>query len=117
MHWCVVALLTLVLAGCGQAHDAKSKVSDFMSDNMTLDDYDIVGWTELKTTHLVSDSMIRVMHSRAEAEGLVKPGTPYAARTPRLKFIQVRYALRGDTLRRTFYLDEPVSGVVSFKEN
>lgn len=107
----------LLLGSCGQGYDAKSKVEDFMADNMTLDDYDIVGWTELKSTHLVSDSTIRVMHARAEAAGTVKRGTQYVPRTPKLRFVQVRYAQAGDTLRRTFYLDEALTGIVAFKEN
>lgn len=114
---CLVALSALTLAGCGEAHKAHSRVEDFMAASMAAEDCDIVGWTEMKTTHSLSDSVLHAIRTRATESGLVKPGAQYAARSPRLRFVQVRCAVNGDTLRRTFYLDEQLSGVVGVKEN
>jgi hypothetical protein len=110
-------LSIILLSGCGQEHEIKTVVKDFMKTNMTLDDYKIIGWSKLGETYFVSDSIIQVMRTNAEQNKLVKPNTEYTPRTEKLYFIQVKYAMSQDTIKQTFYLNDPSSGVVCFKNN
>lgn len=108
-------LSVILLSGCGQEHEIKTVVKDFMKDNMILDDYKILEWSKLGDTYFVSDSIIQVMRTDAEQNKLVNPGTNYTPRTEKLHFIQVKYAVYQDTIKQTFYLDSLNSGVVCFK--
>ncbi len=110
-----MALAALLLLSCGEGHDSKTLVKDFMKHNMILDDYKIIGWSQLKDTYFVSDSMTNVMHKNAELSGLVKQGVRYTPSTEKLKFIQVEYKVYEDTLKQTFYFDDKLTGVVCVK--
>lgn len=108
----VVAAAAL-LVGCGQTHDAKTKVREFMDTQMQLADYDIVEWGRADSTFFVSDSMVQVM--RANAAGKVK--AQYAKPTPKLLYIYVRYTSGdNDTVKQTFYLDDKMTGIVAYKQ-
>lgn len=110
-----MALSALLLLSCGEGHGSKTLVKDFMKHNMVLDDYKIIGWSQLKDTYFVSDSMTNVMHKNAELSGLVKQGAKYTPPTEKLRFIQVEYTVNEDTLKHTFYLDDKLTGIVSIK--
>lgn len=112
-----LALSATLFVGCGQNGKSHAVIEEFMEDSMTLDDYDIVGWGNLGTTHFVSDSALDMMRAQAAASGLVKKEVSYTPRTGILNFIQVKYATGKDTIRQTFYLDEQLTGVVGFKNN
>lgn len=103
------------LLSCGEGHESKAIVKDFMKRQMSLDDYDIIRWSELKDTYFVSDSMVNVLRKNAELAGKTKQGVKYAAPTDRLRFIQVDYTIDEDTVQQTFYLDDHFRGVVCFK--
>lgn len=111
----MMCLSALLFAGCGQAHKNHTMIETFMESEMGLKDYDVVTWSEPKSTFFVSDSMLQVIRKKAEREALVKRGVNYTASTEKLNFIQVKYVLGRDTLRSTFYLDDKLTGVVAVK--
>jgi hypothetical protein len=117
IYSCIMLLSIILLSGCGQEHEIKTIVKDFMKDNMTLDDHKVIEWSKVGDTYFVSDSIIQVMHTHAEQDKLVKPNTSYMPRTEKLYFIQVKYAVSQDTIKQTFYLDDQMSGVVCFKKD
>lgn len=107
----------LLFASCGQSHTAKSSVKVFIKEQMHLEGYDVLAWSKLDSTFRVTDSALVKMHTLAEQQHTVKPGTKYAPRTNKLFLITVRYKLNEDTLMSTFYLDDTASGVVGVKKD
>lgn len=108
-----LVLPALLLAGCGQRHKAQSKVEDFMKEQMGISHYDVVSWSPLDSTFFLSDSMVNVMRIKAPT----KDKKAYVKATPKVHFITLKYAVKKDTLSQTFYLDEPLSGIVAVKPN
>lgn len=111
-------ILGMVLfISCGQDHDTKSLVKHFMKEQMALDDYDVLAWSDIDSTSHVKDSMLIVMHQKAIKDKIVKKGTTYTKRSPNLNLISVRYKVGDDTLMSTFYLDDKMTGIVGVKNN
>ncbi len=105
----------MVLAACGEDHQVKSHVKQFMSEQMLLPDYDIISWSDLDSTNHVKDSILQVMHTEAIKGKIVKAGTKYQRRTDKLNMISVKYAVDKDTMTSTFYLDDKLTGIVGVK--
>lgn len=111
----MMALFAALFSGCGQSHDAKNMVKEFMTTQMGIADYDVVQWGRLDSTFFVSDSMVRVMRNNALAK--VKEPSAYAKPSQKLLYLNVRYAIGDDTIKQTFYLNDKLTGIVSYKEN
>lgn len=108
----------MLFASCGQSHDVKSHVKQFMKSEMGLDDYDIIAWSDIDSTSRVTDSMLNVMRQNAAKEKVVKAAKPvYTKRTDKLNLITVTYSVGKDTLQSTFYLDDKLSGIVGVKKD
>lgn len=108
-----MALAAALLAGCGQGREAKGLVKEFMASQMGISDYDVVQWGALDSTFFVSDSMVSVMRHQMAA----KVKGDYAKPSPKLLYLNVRYAIGKDTVKQTFYFDDKLTGVVSLKNN
>lgn len=111
------ALALLVLASCGQGHDAKSRVKAFMKKEMTISDFDVLAWSKVDSTFRVTDSMLVVMREAASASGLVKGNPAYVLKTNKLNRITLTYVSGVDTLVNTFYLDDNLQGIVGVKRD
>ena len=111
----MMALFATLFTGCGQSHDAKNMVEEFMTTQMGINDYDVVQWGRLDSTFFVSDSMVQVR--RKNASHKVKGQEAYAKPSQKLLFLNVRYAIGNDTIKQTFYLNDKLTGIVSYKEN
>ncbi len=109
----IVALLIALLTGCGQGYEAKGLVKEFMTEQMDISDYDVVQWGPLDSTFFVSDSMVNVM--RLQVADKVKGN--YTKSSPKLLYINVKYAIEKDTVKQTFYFDDRMTGVVALKNN
>ncbi len=108
-----MALLAALFVGCGQSHDARKTVKEFMASQMGIADYDVIEWGGLDSTFFVSDSMVQVMrHSTPQ-----KVKAQYVKYSPKLLYLNVKYAVGSDTVRQTFYLDDKLTGVVAYKQN
>lgn len=88
-----------------------------MTEQMGLKDFDVIAWSNIDSTHHVKDSMLDVMHRKAEEDKVVKAGTKYQPRTGKLNLMTVRYKIGNDTLMSTFYFDDKFEGIVGVKRD
>lgn len=114
-HIIGMVLLAALSVGCGQDRQARSLVEEFVKSDMSIEDFDVLRWSGIQSACFVSDSIVRVMRQRAVECKQVKPSTKYHQRTDDLKFIHVMYVTQKDTVKQTFYLDDAMTGIVSFK--
>ena len=75
-------------------------------------------FSRLDSTTFVSDSMAHMMRMKMANNPLFKPEMNYQKghKTRKLYFIRVKYRIEKDTILQTFYFDDELSRVVSFKE-
>lgn len=111
----ILAFAAVLFASCGKGYDTKSHVKQFISENMYLDGYDVLAWSNVESTFHVSDSALYAMRQLAVKNHIVKAGTKYSPRTEKLNMISIRYKLKDDTLMNTFYLDDKLTGIVGVK--
>lgn len=113
MHKSVITFLlllaTVALSSCGEQQKAKSIVKDFIADGLHQDDYSVIEWGRQDSSFHVSPAMLKAMR----ASGV--KGTAYVNPTEKLILQRVTYVTPEDTIRQTFYLDETITGVVSYK--
>lgn len=110
------AALLLLVTSCGQQHTAEGLVSDFIETNALHPEKMIEReFQRLDSTRFVNDSAISVM--QAKENDLFKSDISYEVATAgqMLYYLRVKYVYEGDTIRNTFYLDEQLEHVVSFK--
>lgn len=110
-------LLSLLLTGCGERHKAQHIIDEFLKQHLVSDSYDIESLTELDSTFYVTDSMVQLMHKRADANPMFKPSISYQPRTKKLLFMHVKVTQNGQAHRQTFYFDSTLAGIVSFKND
>ena len=112
MHkYIIIGIALLLLASCGQQQRAKSVVKDFVQEQLHKD-VSYLDFADVDSTHVLSDSIIQAMRSRA---GKSIQYQNYQGKT--LMHIRVKYLLDKDTCSATFYLDKEMTGVVAFKRN
>lgn len=108
--------LCLQLMSCGQQHDAEQLVEQFI-DKYAVAPEQIENRTfqHLDSTKLISDSLIGVMQQRRHE--LFKDDIDYPAQSAysKLYYLGMYFTYQGDTLRRTFYIDESLEHIVAFK--
>ncbi|WP_279148065.1 hypothetical protein [Segatella bryantii] len=117
----VTTLLTL--SSCGDSYKAKSMAKDFMSENMTTDNYRNLRFTNIDSTRYVSDSLIQVL--RKTPIDLFKKEIKYdtnAKATSTLLYIRAKYDYtteKGDTIhyQNTFYFDKTLEHLLAVKQN
>ena len=112
--------MILLLASCGQQHQARTLVDDFMEANLADPKaLNGVSYASLDSTRVISDSLIGVMRSLAKQNPRFKSDIAYAERkSTRLLYItRVDYCLNQDSCQDTYYLDDSLTGVVAFKSN
>ncbi len=119
----LVAIVALVVAmaftGCNREKSkAESMVKDFLKENLVENDFKVMDFSRLDSTTFVSDSMAHMMRMKMANNPLFKPEMNYQKghKTRKLYFIRVKYRIEKDTILQTFYFDDELSRVVSFKE-
>ena len=119
----LVAIVALVVAmaftGCNREKSkAESMVKDFLKENLVENDFKVMDFSRLDSTTFVSDSMAHMMRMKMANDPLFKPEMNYQKghKTRNLYFIRVKYRIEKDTILQTFYFDDELSRVVSFKE-
>lgn len=105
----------VLLAGCGRDKEQRTIVENFIESDMGITNYDVVDWSKPKIARFVTDSMVMQMRNDASRARLVKGSPKYVAKTDSLQYMSVVYVVGEDTVRQTFYLDDKLSGIVSFK--
>ena len=119
----LVAIVALVVAmaftGCNREKSkAESMVKDFLKENLVENDFKVMDFSRLDSTKYVSDSIFNRMRVSNLQDSRFKQPLRLvdAPRTEKLHFIRVKYRVEKDTLVQTFYFDDEVSRIVSFKE-
>ena len=110
-----VALLTLFSA-CGRRQTAKSVVNDFIEQNaLSPEKMTAREFSSLDSTKFLNDSIVLSMQKRGHE--LYKHGISYEQSSSGriLYYLRMKCVYENDTLQQTFYLDENLTSVVSFK--
>lgn len=113
----IILMSVLAFASCGESHEAKGQVKEFMANAMGLKDYDVIAWSSIDSTSHVTDSMLTVMHKKAVQDKIVKGNPAYAKRTQKMGIITVAYSVNNDTVQNTFYLADKQQGIVGVKKD
>ena len=119
----LVAIVALVVAvaftGCNREKSkAESMVKDFLKENLVENDFKVMDFSRLDSTTFVSDSLFQLMREKGAKDSRFKQPLDFSddAKTKKLLFIRVKYRIEKDTILQTFYFDDELSRVVSFKE-
>ena len=106
----------LLLVSCGQQHQAKSLVKDFVKANAN-EEIDITSFSDLDSTKVISDSLLQVMRTNAMSDPLFKKGFQFTAERTgsTLLYIRMKYGEDSLGLSKTFYFDKDLTGIVAFK--
>ena len=108
-------LAVLLLTGCGQQHQAKSLVKDFVKEH-AIEELHITDFSDLDSTKVISDSVFLAMQQNAAKDPLFKDVdfSDLKASSP-LLFIRMRYQKDTLELYKTFYFDKNLSAIIAFK--
>jgi len=111
-----VVFMSIVVASCGKQYSAKGLAEDFIEKNAVAPEKMLYReYSDLGTTTLISDSVILSMQQRGHE--LFKRDIEYSSKSSGnlLYYLRMKYVYEGDTLQQTFYLDENLTQIVSFK--
>ncbi|MBP1541255.1 MAG: hypothetical protein ILA25_03695 [Prevotella sp.] len=104
----IIGVALLLLTSC-ERQQAKSTIRDFVEAHIDSD-ADLLEFSVLDSTHVISDSLLDAMRSQNTAD--------YATRKDsKLLFMRVRYLSGVDTCSATFYLNPDLEDVVAYKKN
>lgn len=108
--------ISLLLVACGQQRDAEQLVEKFIEQYAVApEEIKNVSFQRLDSTKLISDSLVIVMQQRSHE--LFKEGIDYPVKSEggKLYFVSMNFTYKGDTLRKTFYMDESLEHIIAFK--
>lgn len=112
--------LVLLSVACGQQHQAKGVIRDFVSQNATDPSAgSAVSIVKFDSARVLSDSVIATMRTNADTISRYRKPMKYAdgPTGKKLYYARVAYTLDGEEYSETFYLDEHLTRVVAFKTN
>lgn len=116
----IIGMAVLLLASCGQQHDAERIVKDFMETNMK-DGAQVssLDFDDMDSTKLITDSVITRIRATAKEAALYKSDIRYSGRNgvKKLYILRARYYVNKEEQCDTYYLDAGLTGVVAFKTN
>lgn len=115
----IMCSVVLLLASCGQQHNAESTVKDFMEQNLkepsSLDD---INFNDIDSTRYLNDSVVTVMRQTAKSVATqYKSDIRYGSEPIGKSLITARidYTVGGKSYTDTYYLDKELTRVVAFK--
>lgn len=115
-----IMVATLLLIGCdAEKSTAKKLVKDFLKENLVNNDFKVMSFSALDSTKHITDSVFKVMRAEAEQDKAFKKDIQFAEgpKTKKLYYIRIKYRLDNDTCLQTFYLDDQLTRVVSFRNH
>lgn len=106
-----------VLSSCGEKHEAKATVEQFLTENLLEAEPRDVKIERLDSTNFLVDSVIVKLQDDAQHSPIYKKGVTFAARPEKqgLVWVLVSYANNGKQFRQTFYLTRDCQKVVAVK--
>ena len=110
----------LLFASCGQQHQAKEVISDFLDKHVTEPSArSSITVEKFDSTRVLSDSVIQRM--RANADTVKRYVTPihYAPGdiSRKLYVARISYTVHDVEFSDTYYLDDQLTRVIAFKSN
>lgn len=115
-----IMVATLLLIGCdAEKSTAKKLVKDFLKENLVNNDFKVMSFSALDSTKHITDSVFKVMRAEAAQDKAFKKDIQFAEgpKTKKLYYIRIKYRLDNDTCLQTFYLDDLLTRVVSFRNH
>ena len=115
-----IMVATLLLIGCdAEKSTAKKLVKDFLKENLVNNDFKVMSFSALDSTKHITDSVFKVMRAEAAQDKAFKKDIQFAEgpKTKKLYYIRIKYRLDNDTCLQTFYLDDHLTRVVSFRNH
>ena len=115
-----IMVATLLLIGCdAEKSKAKKLVKDFLKENLVNNDFKVMSFSALDSTKHITDSVFKVMRAEAAQDKAFKKDIQFAEgpKTKKLYYIRIKYRLDNDTCLQTFYLDDQLTRVVSFRNH
>lgn len=116
----ILSVAVLLLAGCGQQHDAESLVKDFMKQNLKEPSaISSVDFERIDSTKRLNDSIVTEIRTFASKSERYRKDIKYPqeAIEKTLIILRVGYRLNGEECSDTYYLDKNLTRVVAFKNN
>ena len=115
-----IMVATLLLIGCdAEKSTAKKLVKDFLKENLVNNDFKVMSFSALDSTKHITDSVFKVMRAEAAQDKAFKKDIQFAEgpKTKKLYYIRIKYRLDNGTCLQTFYLDDQLTRVVSFRNH
>lgn len=115
-----IMVATLLLIGCdAEKSTAKKLVKDFLKENLVNNDFKVMSFSALDSTKHITDSVFKVMRAEAAQDKAFKKDIQFVEgpKTKKLYYIRIKYRLDNDTCLQTFYLDDQLTRVVSFRNH
>ena len=112
--------LVLLSVSCGQQHQAKGVIQDFVDQYATQpSERGSISIAKFDSTRILNDSVISRMRANADTIQRYRKPIKYADGPAGKKLFVVRigYAIDGTEYSDTYYLDENLTHVVAFKTN
>lgn len=115
----ICTLILLLVAACGQQHDAEVVVKDFMKENMiNYSDITDMKFADIDSTRRINDSLITAIREAAKSSKIYKKGIVYKELSGRNIIIsRIDYKLDNKSYSDTYYLNDELEYVIAFKIN
>ena len=111
----IIGVAMLLLASCGQQYAAKQKVKAFVKEHAT-EQIDITSFSDLDSTRVISDSLLKAMRKNALADPLFKDvRLGDIPKSSTLMYIRMRYGDDSLFQSKTFYFDRDLKEIIAFK--
>ena len=116
----ILGIALLLLTACGQQHQAKAVVQEFVDQYVTEPSArSSIKIEKFDSTKVLNDSIINLMRVNADTvRRYVKPIKYAPGDNGRMLYVaRISYTIYGVEFCDTYYLDEQISRVVAFKTN
>ena len=112
--------LVLLSVACGQQHQAKCVIQDFVDQYATQpSSRGSISIAKFDSTRILNDSVISRMRANADTIERYQQHIKYADGTPsrKLYIARINYTIDGTEYSETYYLDDQLTRVIAFKSN
>ena len=116
----IVVVAMMALSSCnGPKNDAERVIKDFLKENLVDGDFKYLDFSDIDSTFYVNDSIVKAMRVIHDTTSVFKKGIKYAEGqdTRKKHFVHVHYRVGEKKIRQTFYLDDQLTRVLSFKND
>ena len=117
----IIGIAVLLLTACGQQHQAKEVIQEFVDQNVTEPSArSSIKVVKFDSTKVLNDSIIALMRTNADTikRYVRKPIKYEPGGVGRMLYVaRISYTIYDQEISETHYLDEQLSRVVAFKTN